>query len=136
MGNKKILIGIVCVIVIAAVLIWWNLPVTIINIAPAEVSMIEIFNGNTGNSIIITDTDDIEYIIANLNEITLDRGKISLGYAGYLYNVTVYESNGNKYKEFIINSKDTIRKDPLFYKVSSGSIDSEYIQNLFIVAGN
>jgi hypothetical protein len=47
------------------------------------------------------------------------------------YITTVYKANGNVYKKFIINSSDTIRKDPFFYQDSSGSIDSEYIHKLF-----
>lgn len=132
MKNKKMFIGIciICVIIIGS-LIWWNAPCSIINIAPLEVSKIGIFNGKTGKSIIITDTTDIEHIIKNLNEVSLKKEKISLGYMGYSYRITIYKANDYVYKKFIINSSNTIRKDPFFYRDSSGSIDYKYIQKLF-----
>jgi hypothetical protein len=132
MKNKKLLIGI-CVIfvIIIGSLIWWNAPCSITNIAPSEVSKIEIFDGNTGKSITITNTTDIEHIINNINMISLKKEKISLGYMGYSYRTTVYKVNGNVYKKFIINSSDTIRRDPFFYRDSTVSIDYKYIQKLF-----
>lgn len=123
------LIGI-CVIIIES-FIWWNVPCSITNIEPLEVSKIGIFNGNIGKSITITDTTDIEHIIKNLNSVSLKKEKISLGCMGYSYRITVYKANGGVYKEFIINSSDTIRKDSFFYQDSSGSIDYKYIQKLF-----
>lgn len=127
------IIGILCTIAVIIIggLIWWNAPCSITNIAPSKVSKIEIFNGGTGRSITITDSADIEHIINNLNTISLKKEKISLGYMGCSYITTVYKANGNVYKKFIINSSDTIRKDPFFYQDSSGSIDSEYIHKLF-----
>ncbi|MEA3423975.1 MAG: hypothetical protein U9Q80_09305 [Bacillota bacterium] len=133
MKNIKLkhLTSIIFVIIIGS-LIWWNTPCSITNIAPSEVSEIGIFNGNTGKSISITDATDIEHIIKNLNTIFLKREKISLGYMGYTYKTTIYKINGDVYKEFIINSNDFIRKDPFFYRVSSGIIDYEFINEIML----
>lgn len=132
MKNKKMLIGICAIfVIIIGSLIWWNAPCSITDIEPLEVSKIGIFNGNTGKLITITDTTDIEHIIKNLNAVSLKKEKISLGYMGYSYRITVYKANGGVYKKFIINSNDTIRKDPFFYRDNSGSIDYKYIQKLF-----
>lgn len=132
MKNKKMLIGICAIfVIIIGSLIWWNAPCSITDIEPLEVSKIGIFNGNTGKLITITDTTDIEHIIKNLNAVSLKKEKISLGYMGYSYRITVYKANGGVYKKFIINSSDTIRKDPFFYRDNSGSIDYKYIQKLF-----
>ncbi|WP_422449109.1 hypothetical protein [Thermoanaerobacterium sp. DL9XJH110] len=133
MKNKRTFIGILCVIVVIIIgsLIWWYTPCSITNIAPSAVSKIKVFDGNTGKSITITDASDIEHIITNLNKVSLKKEKISLGYMGYSFRTTVYKDNGEVYKEFIINSSNTIRKDPFFYRDSSGSIDYKYIQKLF-----
>jgi hypothetical protein len=132
MKSKKMLIG-VCIIlvIIAGSLIWWNMPCSITNIAPSEGSKISIFDGNTGNSMTVTNATDIEHIIQNLNTVNLKKEKISMGYTGYSYRTTVYKVNGDVYKEFIINSSDTIRRDPFFYRDSSESIDYKFIQELF-----
>lgn len=130
--KKKLVIGTsIFFVIIFGSLIWWNVPCSITNIMPSEVSKIGVFDGNTGKSITITDTTDIKHIIKNLNTASLKKEKISLGYTGYSYRITVYKVNGGVYKEFIINSSDTIRKDPFFYRDNTGSIDYKYIQKLF-----
>ena len=50
---------------------------------------------------------------------------------GYSFRTTIYKANGSVYKTFIINSEDTIRKDPFFYRDSTGSIDYNFIKDLF-----
>lgn len=50
---------------------------------------------------------------------------------GYSYRTSVYKVNGDVYKKFIINSSDTIRRDPFFYRDSSESIDYKFIRELF-----
>ncbi|HBV97590.1 MAG: hypothetical protein JL50_03910 [Peptococcaceae bacterium BICA1-7] len=130
MKSKKKLIGILCVMaVIISGWIWWNLPTSIIKISPQEVSKIEVFDGNTGKAVVITDTTDIEHIIKNLNTVFIKKEKISIGYMGTSFRTTIYK-NGVVYKKFIINSSNTIRKDPFFYRASSESIDYHYIREL------
>lgn len=73
----------------------------------------------------------VKHIIQNLNTVNLKKEKISMGYTGYSYRTTIYRVNGDVYKEFIINSSDTIRKDPFFYRDSSESIDYNFIKELF-----
>ena len=132
MKNKRIRIKICLIfVIIIGSLIWWNAPCSIINIELLEVSKIEVVDGNTGKSIITKNATDIEHIINNLNMISLTKEKISVGYTGYSYIITIYKVNGDVYKELIINSSDTIRKDPFFYKDNTGSIDYKYIQKLF-----
>lgn len=132
MKAKKKLIPVLFVIaiLIIGVLIWWNIPSTIISISPSEVSKIEIFDGNTGKAMTITGVADIEHVITNLNEVILKKDKVSLGYIGYSFKTTIYKMDDTVYKKFIINSNDTIRKDPFFYWDSSKSIDYDYIRGL------
>lgn len=118
------------IIVIATSYALTYIPHKIVNIAPSKVSTIKIFDGGTGKSIVITDRKNIEHIIGNLNNIKFKKGKSSLGYKGYSFNTTIYKNSGAVYKQFIINSKDTIRKDPFFYSNSTKSIDFDYISSL------
>lgn len=132
MKPKKILIGgCIALVLILGLLIWWRTPYSMIKIAPTEVSNIAIFNGNTGESITVTNASDIEHIIQNLKGVKLHREKLSIGYVGYTFRITIYKVNGEIYQEFIINSNDTIRKDPFFYRDPSESIDYEFIRELF-----
>jgi hypothetical protein len=111
--------------------IWWNLPTSIIDIEPSEVSRITVFNGNTGDSMTITHTDHIQHIIGNLNGVSLKKYKVSVGYVGYSFRTTIYDTNGNIHEELYINSDEIIRKDPFFYRDKQGGIDYNYIQDLF-----
>lgn len=131
LGMKKLIrILSVTAFIIISGYIWWNVPTSIINISPSKVSKIEIFDGSTGKAITITDTNDIDHIIKNLNNVSVKKDSISFGAMGYSFRTTIHKTNGYVYKEFIINSSNTIRKDPFFYRDSSESIDYDYIQNL------
>ena len=98
--------------------------------APEE---IVVFNGNSGNATHITDKEQIQHIVENLNGVEVKRSKPSLEYTGYSFKVTIYLSDGNEagdWNNFIINSDDTIRKDPFFYSVTKGNIDYSYIEGI------
>jgi len=111
--------------------IWWNAPTKIIDIEPSEISKITVFDGNTGNSITITGESYIGHIIDNLNNVSLKKYKVSVGYVGYSFRTTIYDIDGNVYDELYINSDEIIRKDPFFYRDNQGRIDYQYIQDLF-----
>lgn len=52
---------------------------------------------------------------------------------GYSLKITIYMSDGNEadgWNNYIINSSNTIRKDPFFYNVVEGNIDYDYIKNI------
>ena len=127
-----IILSIISIVVISGV-IWYISPLDLIQLNPEDVLEISIFDGNTGTSLHITEKEDITYIINNLNVVKLKRKKVSTGYTGYSFKTTIYLNNGEEadgWNNFIINSKDTIRKDPFFYNVVEGSIDYQYIKTL------
>ncbi len=107
------------------------IPQKIITIKPSEVSKIEIFDGSIGEQITVTESEQIEHIISNLNKITFKKGKLSVGYMGYKFRMTIYDNSGKEYKELIINSSDLIRYRGFFYTDGTSSIDYDYIDNLF-----
>ncbi len=130
--KHKLIISIVIIIGIMLIYLLTYIPHKIVNIDCTEVSKIEIFDGEQGKEITITNNNEIEHIISNLNNIKLQKGKCSIGYMGYRFNITIYKKNGKKYKELIINSNDTIRYKGFFYKDNLGNIDYDYLDNLFI----
>ncbi len=132
--KKKVsilLAGVLILILGAAA--WYNAPIDLMNLDPNEVMEIVVFNGNSGNGTHIEDKEQIQHIIDNLNDIEIKRAKPSVGYMGYRFKMTIYSSNGNEaddWNNFIINSVDTIRKDPFFYSVTKGKIDYSYIESI------
>ncbi|MGM0845612.1 MAG: hypothetical protein ACQEUT_11590 [Bacillota bacterium] len=106
------------------------IPHKVLKMDPAKVSSIVIFNGNTGNETEITDETSILYIVNNLSSITFQKGKPSIGYMGYSFGTSLYDQEGNKMEEFIINSSDLIRYKGFFYSAEEGSIDYEFLDKL------
>ena len=132
--NKKAKTVIAVLVVLAAgFLLWYNLPIKLLDLEPQNVMEITVINGNTGKLTHITDEEEIEHIIENLNDVKIKRYKPSVGYSGYSFKMTIYLTDGNEadgWNNFIINSEDTIRKDPFFYRVTEGNIDYEYIESI------
>ena len=49
------------------------------NVNPSEVDHINVFDGNTGTGFTITDSEDIEYIVANIQGISMKRDNVLRG---------------------------------------------------------
>ncbi len=133
MKKKIAILFAVIAILLAGIAVWYQAPIDLMDLDYNEVKEIVVFNGNTGNATHITDKDQIQHIVDHLNEVELKRSKLSVGYAGYSFKVTIYLYDGNEaddWNNFIINSEDTIRKDPFFYSVTKGKIDYSYIENI------
>ena len=91
------------------------------NVNPSEVDHINVFDGNTGTGFTITDSEDIEYIVANIQGISMKRDGISLGRTGYSFKINYINSNDKDIiPVFILNSDNTICKDPFFYRCDGG----------------
>ncbi len=132
--KKKISILLsVVLILLVGIAVWYHAPINLMNLDANEVMEIVVFNGNSGNTTHIEDKEQIQHIIDNLNDVEVKRSRLSAGYSGYSFKVTIYLSDGNEaddWNNFIINSDDTIRKDPFFYSVTKGKIDYNYIENI------
>ena len=103
----------------------------LLDIKPNEVSIISIFNGNTGKKINIDDESDINRIITNLNDIDFQKDKSSKDYDGFSFSTDFYDLDDNIINHVTINSKDTIIYNDYFYKDKDGSIDYDFIGDLF-----
>lgn len=133
MKKKIVIVLSVILICLIGVIVWYNTPLGLTDLAPDEVMEIVVFNGNSGKTTHISDEQQIQHIIQNLNDVEVKRSKPSVGYMGYSFKMTIYLSDGNEadgWNNFIINSENTIRKDPFFYSVVSGEIDYDYIESI------
>ena len=122
MKKKMIILLSAMVICLIGIIVWYNVSLNLTD-----------FNGNSGETTHITDEQQIQHIIQNLNDVTVKKWKPSVGYTGYSFKITIYLSDGNEadgWNNFIINSEDTIRKDPFFYSVVTGKIDYNYIKSI------
>ena len=58
------------------------------------------------------------------------REKLSLGYMGTRFRLTFYDDSGVPLETLIVNSANTIRKDPFFYRDPDASLCLDYLVSL------
>lgn len=137
MKKKKlwIILLIIAVVAIAAA-VWYFTPSHFMSRVDAnDILYIDIFNGNNGGTYKIKNPEDISYIVDNIQSISFKKSGISVGNKGYRYRMTFFDTKGNVIDRFIINSHDTIRKDPFFYHDESDSLCVDYIEDKMIMDG-
>lgn len=118
-------------LLILAGVIWYFIPAHFLSNVPAgEIAYIDIFSGSNGINHKITDKNVITHILNNIQGASFYKKGFSLGNMGYRYRISFYNEKDNVIECFIINSTDTIRKDPFFYHDNASSIDVDYIENL------
>ena len=131
--KKKVLIVILTVIVIvitAISAVWYFSPRTFLSgVDPSDVKSISVFDGNTGESFVIDDLTEIKYVVDNIQGIEMKRDKVSVGYSGFSFRMSFYDSDGKEIDSFVINSANTIRDDPFFYRCN-GSLCFDYLKEL------
>lgn len=127
---KKRVIRISCILIIMLFSVMYILGEKQFSLELNEVSMIEIFNGQTGNNIIIQDEEEIKKIVNNLNEVSMKCQEISFLKSGYALRFSIYNSGGKKIESFVINSKNSIRRTFFSYQVIKGELNYKYFYNL------
>ena len=128
--RRFIFLAAVSVLLLAA-LFWWATPVTFLEGVPADkVTSIEVFDGGTGIGFTVVAPEDIQYIVSNLQQASMQREKLSLGYMGTRFRLTFYDDSGVPLETLIVNSANTIRKDPFFYRDPDASLCLDYLLSL------
>lgn len=132
MKKKYIILGVV-VLLVASTFIWWSVPTTFLaSVNANEITAIHVRNGNNGNAFEIKNQEDILYIVDNIQKQSLEKDRVSLFNMGTLYTLSFYNDNGKLISKFIVNSDDTIRKDPFFYRTNNGGLQTivDYLNTL------
>ena len=130
--KQIILISFVVFIIIAAIIlcVWYYIPKTFLNrLDASEVMTISVFDGNTGKGFVIESSEEIRQIVENIQQIKMKRDSISVGYSGYSFRVQFMDQNGKVIDSFIINSSNSIRDDPFFYRCDGG-LCYDYMKDL------
>ena len=77
MKKKIIILLSVVIILLMGIVVWFNIPLDLMDLDPNEVMEIVVFNGNSGNATHITDKEQIQHIVENLNGVEVKRSKLS-----------------------------------------------------------
>ena len=131
MKKKKITVFVVMIIIVVIVIgVWYSTPKRFLGpVKASEVISISVFDGNTGKGFTIDDSDEIKQIIENIQSIEMKRDNFSIGYSGYSFSMEFMNENGRVIDSFIINSSNTIRDDPFFYR-SDKDLCFDYLKGL------
>ena len=109
-------IATVVVVIILSALVWWLTPKYFLeDVKSDDIASIEVFNGSDGNQFIISEPDDISFIIDNIKTVSLKKDRISMG-MGTTYNLSFLNTDGKEIDKFIIMTSSTIRKGIIFYE--------------------
>ena len=71
MKRKIILVSSVIAILLAGIFVWYTLPADLMDLDHNEVMEIVVFNGSSGNATHITDKEQIQHIIDDLNDVVI-----------------------------------------------------------------
>ncbi|MCM1236722.1 MAG: GNAT family N-acetyltransferase [Ruminococcus flavefaciens] len=129
-NNGKLLIWKI-ILLIVLIAIFYFTPKTFGNgIHPSDVDHINVFDGNRGVGFTIDDPEHIQYIVENIQSHPMKRDSLSFGYMGYSFKISyIDDDEKDVIPVFILNSDNSIRKDPFFY-TCEGGLCFDYIENL------
>ena len=137
MTMKNKVLGVILIVIVVAIsgsLICYHAPMEFVRLNADDVLEIVILNGNTGETLHVSDQANLEHILSNWAEVTLRRNKILRDYTGFSFRITIYLNDGEEadgWNNFIISSNDTIKKGSFSYKITDTFIDYKYIEALF-----
>ena len=133
MNKKYVVCGIFLVIALAvvAVCLWYFSPVRFLQgLKDNEVASISVFVGSTGKQMVISDREEINKVVSNIQSLSMKRSGFSFNYVGFSFSLTFKDKDGNAIDSIGINGKDTIRDSRFFYKCESGEICFDYLLEL------
>lgn len=135
MRRKCLLIIILCVLlgVLLTGYIWWYMPTYFLNdVAPGDVARIAVFNGTTGQSFTIEDSEDIDYIVTKIADVRM-RKEEYCHVDGFVYSISFYDTDGERIDGFVLNG-NTIRdgaiRYEMVYETDEDPLCFEYIKAL------
>lgn len=130
--KKKFVIPVIAmvILIVLATLLYFTPKTFGKNVEPSDVNHIEVFDGNTGVGFVIDNQEDIQYIVENIQSHQMKKDGISFGRMGYGLKLIFIDNNDKAIiPEIILNSDDTIRKDPFFYRCDGG-LCFDYIKEI------
>lgn len=119
MRKRWAVVGCTTLAIVLVAVFWLASPrVFLKEIEPMDVSEIQVFDGNTGKSFSITDTESITYIVETVQRVKMKRTGFSIGRMGYRFRLAFLDKDGKRLSRFILNSATVIRQDLFFYETS------------------
>lgn len=115
--------------IIIILILWYKSPINGIKCYPESVSKIDITYNE--RAIIITNTNDINFIIKSLNSISLNKSILKINQSKIGYEINIYSTNKNIINNLIIYSSETASIGNFYYTDKNVMLPYEYIKNLY-----
>jgi len=126
----KVGIGLAAVLVlIIAAIVWWKYPTQLLKIDVNEVVRIELFNGNTGMLVEVSDYEQIEKIVSNLNGISLVKDKFVKEFTGFAFSIKIFMNSGEIHTLTIL-STNKVLDGSFLCKTKNAAVDTESLYDL------
>lgn len=93
-------------------------------------------SGNTGNTVEITDTYNIQQITKAINSLQYEKGKSSNNSTGWSYSIKWYDKDGVLIEEIVILGSQNIDYKGKLYTALDGNIDTELLDDLLSKSAN
>lgn len=130
MKKRYIVLG--CVLCMALLaLVWWLVPTHFLGgVTPKDVGKIEIFNGTSGREYVLSDPEQIAFVVEHIQQVPMKKDYIGLG-MGTLFRMQFVNTDGKDMAFFIVNSEDSIRQGMMFYECD-GELEQvvEYLEEI------
>lgn len=97
---------------------------------------VELRSGNTGNTVEITDTYNIQQITKAINSLQYEKGKSSNNSTGWSYSIKWYDKDGVLIEEIVILGSQNIDYKGKLYTALDGNIDTELLDDLLSKSAN
>lgn len=120
--------GVISILIV--VLVITLVPRRIFNYEVENIAKVTILNGINGELIELTEKDDVDRIVYNLNSVSFQRNGISPK-AGFSYKVTLYDKNDKQIDSITITGNGNISYKQTNYKATKNKIDLKYYENLY-----
>ncbi|MBR5390827.1 MAG: hypothetical protein IK141_05975 [Clostridia bacterium] len=122
-------------VILLALVLWYILPVHFLRgLNPEKVKTIDLFDGHTGYQMDVTDPKLISEIVENVQNRSFQKikGRAGLSFVEmrYRFRMVFLDEKGNEMARLILESEDTVRKDPFYYKTGAGDLCYELLWRL------
>ena len=125
----KKLISFIPLFIIIILILWYKSPINGIKCYPESVSKIDITYNE--RAIIITNTNDINFIIKSLNSISLNRSILKMNKSKIGYIIDIHSTNKNMIDNLTIYSSEAASIGNFYYTDKNVMLPYEYIKNLY-----
>lgn len=98
-----------------------------------QATSISIYSGLRGDSVSVTDADEIAYITDNINAVTFEKGRRqNEGENGYAYSLSWYDENLTRIASLYVMDEYTVVHDGRYYNgmEADNEIDTDYLRVL------